>query len=125
MVLNLMTTQIGRESEEVLGALWSLVARTSISLFAGLSLPTMLYVHYFPRIEPHYGFGAIGLVANVFGFDVYPMTISVFRYFSPGSEFGSVGIGAVTDFYGAFGLGGWLVGTFLLGVALNRVDGLL
>jgi hypothetical protein len=61
-------------------------------------------------------------VAKVFDFDVYPVTVSVFRYFSPDSEVGSISIGAVTDCYGAFGLWGWFVGTFLLGVSFNRID---
>ena len=110
-----------------IGALSGIAATT---ILAGQAIPAALLTHYYPALEPHYGLSNIGLVARLFGFDLYRPAYDAFDYFSvletgtPNVDRieGSLASPALMDLYGAFGLVGWAFGAIALGFALNRID---
>ncbi len=110
-----------------IGTLSGIAATT---ILAGQAIPAVLLTHYYPALEPHYGLSNIGLIARLFGFDLYRPAYDAFDYFSvletdtPYVDRieGSLASPALMDFYGAFGLVGWAFGAFALGIALNRID---
>ncbi|QMV41719.1 hypothetical protein [Cohnella cholangitidis] len=116
-------TTVGKNGEGFFNTIWTLTLITISRLLGRLSLPSIMYTHYFPYVEPHYGITNIGLFSSMFDFDLYSDTPIVFEYFY-GYE-GSVASSAIFDFYGAFGIYGWLIGSILLGVTLNRLDAYL
>jgi len=120
--LYFLQSSIGREDIDPLATAGVLVRGTLLTLFGGVSLPTVLYAQYFPSIEPHYGLRTVGVFSAIFNFDLYPSSILVFDHFTRGLVTGSVSVGTLSDFHGAFGITGWLVGAALLGAALNRCD---
>jgi hypothetical protein len=88
-----------------------------------LSLPGIMYVHYFPSIEPHYGISNIGKLANLLQVQTYEDTRVVFEYFSKSStDYGSVASSVLFDFYGSFGWTGWILGSILLGVFIFYLE---
>lgn len=86
-----------------------------------ISISAPIYLYYFPGIAPHYGFSNIGLFSNIFGINLYSDTSQIFKFIS-GETGGNVAVSAVIDFYGGFGVLGWLVGTIFLGIILERLD---
>jgi hypothetical protein len=122
MGLYFLQSSISREDIDPVTTAGILVRSTLITLFGGLSLPTVLYAQYFPNIEPHYGLRPVGVFSALFNFDLYPSSILVFDHFTREVVTGSVSVGTLSDFHGAFGIIGWLVGAVLLGVALNQSD---
>lgn len=120
--LYFLQSSVSREEIDPLTTGGVLLRATLMTMFGGLSLPTVLYAQYFPNVEPHYGLRTIGLFSRMFGFDLYPSSILVFDHFTRGSALGSVSVGTLTDFHGAFGITGWFVGALLLGIALNQGD---
>lgn len=101
----------------------TLLTLTFVSLdriFGRLAVMPILYAHYFPQVAPFYGISNIGKLASVFGFEYYPDTVLVLRYFSTSDGAGA--IGALMDFYSAFGWPGWAILSLLLGIILNLFD---
>ena len=100
------------------------------TILGGQAVPAILFAHYFPAIEPHYGLSNIGFLSRLLGSDLYRPTYEVYDYFvwfdyvAPSVDRieGSVASAALLDFYGAFGLAGWFFGAIGLGIALNRID---
>lgn len=91
-------------------------------VFGRLSIPSFLYVHYFPEVDPYYNFSNIGLFSNLFLYEHYPDTKVLFQYFSRNKKDGSLAINTIIDFYGAFGYYGLIFGNFLLGWLLCILD---
>lgn len=89
-----------------------------------LALMPVFYVHYFPNVEPHYGFTNIGIFSSLLGFEKYADTVVTASYFSrvAESEGGSGAIGALVDFYGAWGWPGFILCCFCLGMLLRFLD---
>jgi len=100
------------------------------TILGGQAVPAILFAHYYPAIEPHYGVSNLGLFARLFGWDLYRPTYEVYDYFVGFDSFvpfvdrteGSVASAALVDFYGAFGLVGWFFGALGLGIVLNLID---
>jgi len=101
-----------------------LVVATVIDRILGrLSIMSIMYAHYFPLIEPHYGLSNIGMLSLLLGTDLYKDTVVVPNYFDiiVIAE-GSGAICAIYDFYGAFGWLGVIFGSFGLGILMNLLD---
>ena len=92
-------------------------------VFSRLTMTNLMYAHYFPDIEGHYGLRNVGFLADLLGTRLYEDTVATYQYFLR-LDFaeGSGAIGALTDFYAAFGWSGWLVLSLLLGVVLYILD---
>ncbi|MBN9655049.1 oligosaccharide repeat unit polymerase [Halobacillus sp. GSS1] len=86
-----------------------------------LSMPAIMYVHYFPSIEDFYLFSNIGLFSKVFQTDLFPDSKVVYEYFV-GEDNGSLAASAIIDFYGGFGILGVAIGCLVLGLLLRYVD---
>jgi hypothetical protein len=78
------------------------ISTSIVEMFGRISAGAPLFTHYFPAVEPHYGFTGIGVVAAHRGQPVYETSVVVFRYFAHANE-GSAALGAILDFYCAFG----------------------
>jgi hypothetical protein len=93
-------------------------------IFTRLALMPVFYVHYFPNVEPHYGFTNIGILSSLLGFEKYADTVVTDSYFSKVAESvgGSGAIGALVDFYGAWGWPGFVLCCFCLGMLLRFLD---
>ena len=108
----------------------TLAAMAITTIVGGQAVPALLFAHYFPAIEPHYGLSNIGLLSRLSGSELYRPTYAVYDYFVGVNPFipfvdrieGSVASAALVDFYGGFGLVGWVFGALALGIALNRID---
>ena len=88
-----------------------------------LSIMALMYAHYFPLVDPHYNFSNIGMLSSLLGTDLYLDTVVAPNYFNFVSlDEGSGAIGAIYDFYGAFGWLGVILGSFGLGISLNLLD---
>src|SRR5262249_20186469 len=118
-------TSIGRDNESLYETVTILSTIAAWNIIGGLSLPSVMYVHYFPTIEPYYGLSNIKLLSSLLGFELYPNANRVYQYFALGKEEGALALSALMDFYGAFGLIGWFLGAALIGILLNRLDGYL
>jgi len=116
-----LSTNIAAVAGSPLGAVMSLAEVTVSRIFGRLAVEPILYATYFPGVDSHYGLSNIGKWADLTGQTYYPDTILVARHFT-GLGWGSGAIGAVVDFYGAFGWPGWAAGCFVLGVLLNALD---
>ncbi len=68
-------------------------------------------------------FRNIGMLSKILGTNLYPDTSILFKYYY-GFK-GSVATSSIMDFYGAFGVLGWVIGSILLGIGLNRMDSFL
>jgi hypothetical protein len=116
--------------EDVVRGIGTLSVMALATILGGQAVPAILFAHYFPAIEPHYGLGNIGALSRLLGSDLYRPTYDVYDYFvgfdavAPFVDRveGSVASAALVDFYGAFGLVGWFFGAIGLGIALNRID---
>jgi hypothetical protein len=117
-------TQIGRSGEGLFETVSALSRIAILRIVGRLSISPLMYVLYFPSVEPHYGLTNLGLLSKILGFELFLDTRRIFQYFT-GLENGSVAISALIDFYGAFGIIGWLFGTILLGILLDRLDAML
>ncbi len=91
-------------------------------VFGRLSLPAFFYVHYFPEVGPHYGLTNIGMLSNVFFFEHFPDTKTLFNFYSKNPKNGSLAINSIFDFYGAFGYFGFVLGNLFLGAILCLID---
>ena len=119
-----------QDLRDLLQGIGTLTVMASATILCGQAVPAVLFAHYFPSIEPHYGLSSIGLLSRLLGSDLYRPTYAVYDYFVGFDYFvpfvdrieGSVASAALVDFYGAFGLIGWAFGAIGLGVALNRID---
>lgn len=116
-----LATNIAAESSSPLVTVTSLVEVTISRIFGRLAVMPILYLAYFPAIDPHYGLSNIGKWTDLAGEPYYADTVLVLRYFT-GLDWGGGAIGAVVDFYGAFGWVGWATGCLGLGAALNGLD---
>lgn len=90
-----------------------------------LSMPSFLYISYFPDIDGHYGLRNIGMLSKILGFEIYGDTKILFKYFGKHNLDGNVAIGSIIDFYGGFGYYGVLFGSMLIGSFLGILDILL
>ena len=115
------STNIVATSGSVGQALLTLTMVSLDRIFGRLSVMPMLYVHYFPAVSPHYGFTNVGKLMDLLGGQYFPDTVVVLRYFT-GLDKGGGAIGAVVDFYAAFGWWGWGICCLALGVFLNILD---
>jgi oligosaccharide repeat unit polymerase len=115
-------TSIGRDNESLYETATILSTIAAWNIIGGISLPSVMYVHYFPTIEPYYGLSNVKLLSSLLGFELYPNSNRVYQYFALGKEEGSVALSALMDFYGAFGLIGWFLGAALIGILLHRLD---
>jgi len=118
-------TSIGRNDESLYESVTLLVTIAALNIIGSMSVPSVLQVHYFPSIEPYYGFSNIKLLSSLLNSDVYPNTKKVFQYFSVIGADGSIATPVLMDFYGSFGLTGWFLGAALIGILLHRLDGAL
>lgn len=99
------------------------MAVTFDRIFGRLSIMSIMYSHYFPLIEPHYGLSNIGLLSSLLNTELYMDTIEVLKFFNNSwTGEGSGAINAFYDFYGAFGWQGVIFGAFGLGIAMNILD---
>jgi hypothetical protein len=114
-------TKIGREEEDILAVVYNLSMIVLTRIFGRLSLPAAFYAHYFPKVGQHYGLSTMWVVAWLVGRELYPVNAEVFEYFT-GWEGGSIASSAILDFYGAFGVTGWICGCILLGFMLREID---
>lgn len=88
-----------------------------------LALNPIFYVHYFPNVDPHYGLTNVGVLSSILGFEKYADTVVTDRYFTNiANDSGSGAIGALLDFYGAFGWPGFVICCFGLGIILRLLD---
>ncbi len=94
-------------------------------VFGRLSIPAFMYVHYFPEVGEHYGLTNIGMLSNVFGFEHFEDTKTLYTYFSKSDKDGSLAINSIVDFYGGFGYAGLFVGNVMLGFLLAVLDRIL
>jgi oligosaccharide repeat unit polymerase len=115
-------TSIGRDNESLYETVTLLSTIAAWNIIGGLSLPSAMYVHYFPTIEPYYGLSNIKLLSSLLGFELYLNSNKVYQYFALGKEEGSLALSALMDFYASFGLIGWFLGAALIGILLNRLD---
>ena len=115
-------TSVGRDNESLYETVTILSTIAAWNIIGGLSLPSVMYVHYFPTIEPYYGLSNIKLLSNLLGFELYLNANRVYQYFALGKEEGALALSALMDFYGSFGLIGWFLGAALIGILLNRLD---
>lgn len=124
IILYLAQTQIGRSGEELIDTVIMLSGIIVIRIFGRLATEPSMVVHYYPAIEPFYGFKNIGLLSYIFGFKIYQANEALFDYFYPRIHIAgsSVAVPALMDFYGAFGVPGWVAGTMLLGFMLYGID---
>lgn len=100
-----------------------IMAVTFDRIFGRLSIMALMYSHYFPLVEPHYGLSNIGLFSSLLGTDLYMDTIEVPKFFDNfWTGEGSGAINALYDFYGAFGWYGVIFGSFGLGIIMNMLD---
>jgi len=128
--LQTQTVSGGEDIQDLLEGLGTLTVMASATILGGQAVPAVLFAHYFPAIEPHYGLSNIGLLSKLLGFDLYRSTYAPYDYFVDFNYFvpfvdrieGSLASAALMDFYGAFGLIGWVFGAIALGIALNRID---
>lgn len=123
LVLYYFMTTVGRTGEGFLFTLWTLTLIIITRVLGRLSLPSIMYTHYFPNVDPHYGITNIGMLAAIFGYDLFTDTPIVFHYFY--NLEGSVAVSAIFDFYGAFGISGWFIGCIAVGILLHRLDSFL
>jgi hypothetical protein len=92
-------------------------------IFTRLAVMPIFYVHFFPDVAPHYGIKNIGALSHLMGVARYADNVAVYNYFiSAGGKKGSAAIGALFDFYGAFGWVGFLLCCLLLGALLRALD---
>ncbi|MDB4871636.1 MAG: putative rane protein [Gemmatimonadales bacterium] len=108
-------------SGEVSAPMTDIVRITGTNLISRQSIQPIMYLRFFPDVDPHYGLSNIGMLMSLLGTPFYSDTIAVLRFFSV-YDFGSTSVGALGDFYGAFGWGGLAVGSLLLGAALYWID---
>lgn len=91
-------------------------------IFYRLALPGIMYTHFFPKIENHYGFNNINKLTELLSLNYYPDTIHVYNYFSKINNDGTLAINSIFDFYGGFGWLGWIIGCLYLGGFLFFID---
>lgn len=120
LVLYYFHTTVGRRGEGLVETVLALGLILVSRVIWRLALPALMYVHYFPGIEGFYGLRNIGKLAMALDWELYLDTKAVFEYFA-GKE-GTVASSALFDFYGAFGIVGWLLGACFLGSFLERLD---
>jgi hypothetical protein len=121
VILYFLHTQAGRRGESFFEAIELLAEIALVRIFGRLSIQPVMYVHYFPDVDPYYGFTNIKLFADIFGFQHYQGNALIFEYFR-NQEGGHIAISALMDFYGAFGMAGWALGTMMLGIMLYWMD---
>ncbi len=133
LVLYQLQTRAVTSVEDLQGAVVGIGTLSGIAattILAGQAIPAVLLTHYYPALEPHYGLSNIGLIARLFGFDLYRPAYDAFDYFSVVETDpayvdrieGSLATPALMDFYGAFGLVGWVLGAIAIGIVLNCID---
>jgi hypothetical protein len=90
-------------------------------ILARVSLSAPSYVHYFPKVAPHYGFSGISLVASLLGKPLYEVSAIVYQYSTYDRE-GSSTVASILEFYCSLGWAGWIVGNVLVGVLLQGLE---
>lgn len=110
---------------ESAGSIWELMYITiliSLSRIIGrLSLPSVMYVDYFPNIESFYGLSNIGMLSNILQKETYLDSKVVYQYFA-GNDNGSLAASSIIDFYGGFGIIGVTIGCLIIGLILRYID---
>jgi len=104
-----------------LAAAGPLMGLVLLRIFGRLAVMPLFYVHYFPNLHTYYGLANVGLISASLHTPLYQDTHEVWGYFTD-IEFGSGAIGAVTDFYAAYGWIGWFIGCLTLGWVLYMCD---
>lgn len=117
----LLSTNIVKDYGLSLSAAGSLMGMVLLRIFGRLAVMPLFYVHYFPNLHAHYGVSNIGLIAKALQTPLYQDTREVWAYFTD-IDVGSGAIGAVTNFYAAYGWSGWLIGCLTLGLTLYACD---
>jgi hypothetical protein len=115
------TTNYAAYPDSAWQGLISVIVVSVDRVFSRLSVMALMYVDFFPRIDPHYGLDNVGKFTSLLGRDHYADTVAVYKYYTHGAV-GSGAIGAIPDFYGAFGWWGLAVCSFVLGASLNLLD---
>ena len=108
--------------DNIFQAISKLALISTSRIIGRLSLPSFMYVHYFPNVESYYGISNIGMLANILGNPVYENSKAVYTYFTNGREDGSVAIASIFDFYGAFGWKGLFLGSCSLGLVFSFLN---
>ncbi len=92
-------------------------------VFSRLTMMALMYAHYYPAVEAHYGLSNVGMLAALTGNRLYEDTVVTLRYFERVTTTeGSGACGTLMDFYGAFGWTGWALLSAALGVSLYLTD---
>jgi hypothetical protein len=125
MILYFAHLSVGRSDESFGETIIELSTLLIIRVFGRLAIEPAMFVNYFPAVEPFYGFKSMGLISSIFGLAPYSSTGVIFEYYSRVFQEGNVAAAALIDFYGAFGMIGWLFGTVLLGFMLYWLDAFL
>lgn len=112
-----IVANFGLGSEAVLLVAGIVVVR----VFGRLAAMPLFYAHFFPAVHAFYGVDNIGLLAALTGRPVYQDTVEVYSYFSSSAQ-GTGAIGALTDYYAAFGWPGLIIGSGLTGLGLYLLD---
>ena len=120
-LFSVSTATLGQEGS-LADALANLSMKMLDRVISRLSIMPIFYVHCFPDVAPHYGLSNIGKLAALLGTEVFSDTIVVVEHFVPNVQAGSGAIGAIVDFYAAFGWVGWAIGCFAVGACLNFLD---
>jgi hypothetical protein len=103
-------------------AFWQ-ITEIIVSRLAGrLSLPAVMYVDYFPRVEPFYGLTNVGAIASFAGWPLYADSSAVFAYYSRNVQNGSMAASAFIDAYGQGGVFTLVVYAFVIGFVLACMD---
>jgi len=87
-------------------------------IFGRLSIPALMYTHYFPAVGEHYSFNNVGLFSTVGQFSLYKDVELVANHFSLVGDQGTLAASTFFDFYGGFGFSGVILGGLFVGVLL-------
>ncbi len=121
MLLYTLTTDSIADQASTLAVAGKALAVVVDRICLRLAVTPLMYVHYFPQVEPFYGLSNVGKLTFFTGTEYYPDTQKVLYYFTDLEEGGGA-IGSLTDFFSAFGWPGLLLGGFSLGVTLRTAD---
>lgn len=127
LVLYYFHTKVGKQLDNTLDIIEKLFQMALVRIFGRLATPSIMYAHYFPDVEPYFGISNIGLLSKIFGYQHISANEQVFNYFNIVDPLnplkgGTTASCALVDFYGGFGIIGWIAGCAFLGFMFERMD---
>ncbi|WP_417746815.1 hypothetical protein [Rosistilla oblonga] len=120
MLFYIAFSNYGRNGESIFDAVFGIAIVAGSRIVFRLATPGVMYAHYFPNVDGHYGFTNIGLFSKIFGFERYADTQAIFAYC--GGDGGGTAVCTLVDMYGGFSFYGWAAGSVLIGILLSRLD---